>query len=123
MQKIADVVFGVRNVPPVAPPPSLLKFDLPGLTPLAARVAAHLFGAPEGPCWRDPPQFHVKQLTRTLSLSPEEMNNAIDELEAAGAVRAVRPQGTMPVVMPTYRLALVLRGPQRSPTIPKMTSS
>lgn len=113
-QKIADVIFGVRNVPPIAPPPSLLKFDVPGLTPLAARLAMHLFCAPEGPDWGAPPQFQGKHLVRDLSLSPEEINDAVDELESAGAVQARRPIGTMPfqfaVVWPTYRLALLLRG-------------
>lgn len=112
-QDVADVVFNRRTVPPVAPPPSQLTFDVSGLTPLAARVAVHLFGPPEGPS-EDQPQFHARHLAASLSLRPEDLDDAVNELEEDGVVKVIRPMGCAPfrfaIVMPTYRLALRLRG-------------
>jgi hypothetical protein len=114
-QDVANVVFNIRVVPPVAAPPSQLRFHLPGLTPLAARVAAHLFGSPEGPPESDP-QFHATKLAVELSLSPADLGDAVDELEEQGVAKVIRTIGCGPsrftIVMPTYRLALRLRGTQ-----------
>jgi hypothetical protein len=111
--RIAEVVFELRTVPPVAPPPSSLSFSIPGLTPLAARVGLHLFGGPDGPPW-DPPQFHARQLATALSLTPQQINDAIDELADDELIKVIRPMGSMPfnfaIAMPSYRLALRLRG-------------
>lgn len=111
-KRIADVIFGVRNVPPVAPPPSQLKFDVPGLSKLAARVAVHFSGSLDSRSGR-PQAFQGQQIASALSMNPEEVNDAVEELEGRGLVELRHYIGTAPfkfgIAEPTYALALQLR--------------
>jgi hypothetical protein len=113
VRKIADVAFGRRSVPPIGPPPSGLPYRVPQLSDLAARVAVHLSGSLDAP--KGTPQaYGGAQLSQALSLPPDELNDAIDELESRGLVEVRHRLGTAPytfaLVEPTYALGLQLKG-------------
>ncbi|MBV8759854.1 MAG: toll/interleukin-1 receptor domain-containing protein [Deltaproteobacteria bacterium] len=110
-KRIADVVFGIREVPPVAAPPSQLSFSVPGLSRLAARVAVHIWPAFET---GSPRQFEGNQLVNALAMTVDDVNDAVEELEDRGLVEVHRYLGSAPfqfgTIWPTYALAHELRG-------------
>lgn len=107
---IVNAVNGVTEKPRLGPPPVHIADSLPamdGLSRLATSVARHLLSQ------SDPDSAGERALTGTdltvvLHLQPEEVNDAVDELEEAGLVTAVKALGTAPfdfvAIEPTYLL-------------------
>jgi hypothetical protein len=110
VREILNAVQGVSIKPLPGQHPPHIKQMISGvgkLSPLASTVGLYLLRAND-PNDDQERAFDGGELAGQLSLSPEELNDAIDELESAGAVRVTRAYGTAPygfaIVEPTYLL-------------------
>jgi DNA-binding MarR family transcriptional regulator len=112
VRRIRDVAFGIRETPPIGPPPSQLKFTVPGLSKLATQVAVHLSASLDSPTG-SPSAFQGSQLQASLAMQPDDLNDAVEELQKKGLVSVRKYLGTSPfhfgLVEPTYALAHQLR--------------
>jgi len=112
VKRIHDVAFGIRESPPIGPPPSQLKFAVPGLTRLAAQVAVHISSSLDSPI-RATQVFDGSQLQAVLGMQPDDLNDAIEELQGKGLVNVRNYIGMSPfrfgLVEPTYALGHQLR--------------
>lgn len=113
IEKLVDVAFGRSRKPPVGTPPSGLDVAVPGLSNHAGRLAiamSQYLDRADG----QPVAFSGEAIAEGLKISPEQVNDAVDELEALGLVRTMKWLGTTPFdfgqVEPTPSLALQLRG-------------
>lgn len=111
--RLVDVVFGRDRKPSIGPPPSQLNFNVPGLTNNAARVALLLSGSMDRPDGV-PQAYSGETIADQLKLSAEQVNDAVDELEASGYAATLSWIGTHPFdfgqVEPTPALAFAMRG-------------
>jgi hypothetical protein len=98
----------------VGPPPGApVAAQVEGLTPYAVAVAEYLAPGLTHECGF-PPNVPAKMLAEALSLTPEQLNDAVDELKSEGFVKTLVYLGTTPfdfaAVKPTHRLGLKLAG-------------
>jgi hypothetical protein len=112
-RRIADVIAGRLEKPPVRSQPSRLVLNVPDLTEHAASLALFLSRSIESPAgW--PPSFRGPTLAQELGLSAEQVSDAVEELETHGLVKLDKPAGTAPFTFEfataTYALALHLKG-------------
>ena len=111
--RIADVAFGRTAKPPLgkAPGPAEIR-HVRGLSDYGAALAFAL--APGLQAEGGPRGFDGPSLSTALSLTPTQVNDAVDELVGLGMLRSHTALGTHPfdffMVVPTYALALQLRG-------------
>ena len=113
VEKLVDVAFGRDKKPPLGPSPSNLSIQLPGLTNYGARLATFVSGSMNQPDGRSK-AFTGTDLAQSLQLTPQQVNDAVDELEAQGLVKTLKWIGTTPYsfgqVEPTSSLPIQLRG-------------
>lgn len=113
VERLVDTAFGRTKKPPLGPPPSALDHSIPGLSNIASSVAMLLSFSMDQPDGH-PRGYDGASISERLSLSPQQVNDAVDELSAMGAVRTMQFLGTAPYdfghVEPTASLAFQLRG-------------
>jgi len=107
---IINAVNGVSEKPGIGLPPLHIATTLPaiaGLSRLTTSVARHLLSQSDSDSAGER-ALTGTDLTEALHLRPEEVNDAVDELEDAGLVTAVKALGTAPfdfvAIEPTYLL-------------------
>lgn len=110
VRDILNAVHGISIKPPTGEhPPHIggMISSVGSLSPLASTVGLHLLRA-NNPDNDQERAFNREELATELALSPDEINDAVDELESAGAIRVLRAYGTAPyafaAVEPTYLL-------------------
>lgn len=110
VRAIINVLSGVSDKPVLGETPVHLQSivePVEGLSRLASTVGLYLLQAtsPDEPFLRG---VRNKELTETLSLTPTEVNDAVDELESQGLAETNNELGTHPFdfgfVEPTYLL-------------------
>lgn len=116
LRELQMAIFQIHERPPVGQPPDFVRNQLAsvgGLSRIAtvlglflASTGKHEIGNEES--------FRAVELSEKLELSPEETNDAIDELESLGLVETLDYLGTYPFshgdVTPTYALFLHFQG-------------
>jgi hypothetical protein len=110
VRRILNTLHGVQERPAVAEAPAYLR-GLPesvgGLSRLATRVGAGVLAAND-PDSENERAFEGPELRQLLELTPQEINDAVDELEQHGLLSVIRTLGTGPfefaIVEPTYLL-------------------
>jgi DNA-binding transcriptional regulator YhcF (GntR family) len=116
MRELQMAIFRVRERPPVGEPPDFVRnqvVSVGGLSPIATAVG--LFFASTGKSdIGNEETFTAAELSDKLGLSPEETNDAIEELDSLGLVKTLNYLGTHPFlhgdIWPTYALFLHFRG-------------
>ena len=96
VRKLVNVAFGIMDKPPLgSPPPHLLEIvkSVGGLSNLASRVGLWILRMSEEETgYRK--AFRGQQMATVLGLTANELNDAVDELESGGLVRAIRHMHT-----------------------------
>ena len=113
IRKLAQTIHGVLDKPPVSALPKYiadLRQSVGGLSKIATTVAALLLSKGDDERGYDP-QLTSQDLLQSLpNFTPEEINDAVDELESFGLVKAHKVFGNAPFyfafVMATYALFL-----------------
>jgi hypothetical protein len=115
MRELLKGIFEIREKPSLGYPPDFVisrTHSIGGLSPEATNLAEFLTQDSDD---KQPfeKMYDVKQLAELLKFTPQEMNDAIEELESHGLVRSLQVLGTQPFdyaqVEPTYALYLHLR--------------
>jgi hypothetical protein len=116
IRELQMAIFQIYERPPVGQAPEFVKKQLStvkGLSRLATTMGLFFITTGKHDIGNEE-TFTAAELSRTLSLSPEETDDAIDELEKFGFVKTVNYLGTAPFshgdVTPTYALFLHFRG-------------
>jgi hypothetical protein len=113
VRRLVDTAFGRDQKPALGPPPSSLAHDVPGLSRIAGHVATLLAASMDQPDG-SPIGYDGAEISQRLSLSPEQVNDAVDELASLGLVSVARFIGTAPYdfgsVEATASMAFQLRG-------------
>lgn len=112
IRKIVKSVFNVSDKPPLGEVPEYvteLKQSVGGLSQIASTVGTILLNRQEDQLGFEK-LFSAEEIKSNSKLTPEEINDAIDELEEYGLVKILRYMGTAPYdfgeVEPTYALFL-----------------
>ena len=112
IKKIVQSIYGVSNKPPLGKVPEYvteLKQSVGGLSKIASTVSYILLNCQEGQLGFEK-MFSAEEIKSNSILTPEEINDAIEELEEYDLVRVLRYMGTGPYhfgdVEPTYALFL-----------------
>ncbi len=110
--QLADVWFDRNVKPPLGPKPPGLNIQIPGLSNAAARIATILAGSMDQPDGA-PLAYSGETLKNQLDLTPQQINDAVDELEMNGLVRTMKWSGTNPFAFgqaePTASLPFYLK--------------
>jgi len=116
IRELQRALFQVYERPPIGQPPDFLQGQLVsvgGLSPIATAVGLFLVSTGESDRGREK-SFSAATLSEGIRLSPEETDDAIDELESLGLVKTLNYLGTFPFshgnVTATYALFLHFRG-------------
>lgn len=116
LRQLQGAIFGIRERPPVGQPPEFIRSQLAsvgGLSRIATAVGHFLISTGKRKMGNEE-TFRPVDLAENLALSPQETDDAIDELESLGLVQTVNYLGTAPYqhgeVWPTYALFLHFRG-------------
>ncbi len=116
LHELQMAIFEVRERPPIGRPPGFIKENLRsigGLSPISTALGLFYLSTGKHELG-DEESFSAKELSEKLELSPEEIDDAIDELESLGLVETLNYLGTYPFshghVNPTYALFLHFRG-------------
>jgi hypothetical protein len=111
--RLVDVAFDNNRKPPLGRPPTAIVHDIPGLSKTATRIATILSSSMDQSDGR-PLGYEGAELAKTLDLTPDQVNDAVDELSALGLAQTMQYLGTAPFafghVEPTHSLAFHLRG-------------
>ena len=112
VSKLVDVAFDLDRRPSLGPPPSGLSVSVAGLTNASAQLAVLLAGLMDNSDG-NPVALSGEEISKLLKLSPEQLNDAVEELETLGLVHTVNWLGTHPYnfgqVQPTPSLPFYLR--------------
>jgi hypothetical protein len=115
LRQIVKAIFQVYERPPIGQPPEFIQKALQsvgGLSRIATSMGLFLINSGNYELGNEE-NFTAKHLSEKLGLSPEETDDAIDELEKLGLVEAMNYLGTAPYshgrVEPTYALFLHFR--------------
>jgi DNA-binding MarR family transcriptional regulator len=108
VRELTKLAYGVNERPPLGDTPDYIKGiteSVGGLTKEATTVGLHVLGQAnidDGTI----PQIGGAEIQAATHLTPEEINDAVDELESNGLIRTIKWMGTLPfdfgVVTPTY---------------------
>lgn len=116
LRELQRAIFGVHERPQIGEPPEFVKDDLEaidGLSSLGAALGRLLITTGKHEVGNEE-TFRAGELADLLGFSPEEIDDAIDELEGLGLVETINFLGTHPYshgdVTPTYALFLHFRG-------------
>ncbi len=116
LHELKMAIFKVRERPPIGIPPSFIKNSLRsvgGLSPLSTTLGLALISTGKYDLG-DEEMLSAKELSEKLEFSPEEIDDAIDELESFGLVKTINYLGTYPfshgLVAPTYAMFLHFKG-------------
>jgi len=112
IQKIVKSIFDVSDKPPLGEIPEYiteLKQSVGGLSQIASTVGTILLNRQEDQLGFEK-MFSAEEIKSNSKLTPEEINDAVDELEEYGLVKVLKYMGTAPYdfgdVEPTYALFL-----------------
>ncbi len=112
IKKIVKSIFDVSDKPPLGEVPEYiteLKQSVGGLSQIASTVGTILLNRQEDQLGFEK-MFSGEEIKSNSKLTPEEINDAIDELEEYGLVKVLKHMGTAPYdfgeVEPTYALFL-----------------
>lgn len=112
IRKIVKSIFDVSDKPPLGEVPEYvteLKQSVGGLSKIASTVGTILLNHQDDQLGFEK-MFSAEEIKSNLNLAPEEINDAIDELEEYGLVKLFKHFGTAPYsfgeVEPTYALFL-----------------
>lgn len=112
IEKIIKSIFEVSDKPPLGEVPEYVKDleqSIGGLSPIASTVGKILLNSQDDQLGFEK-MFSAEDIKSNLNLTPEEINDAIDELEEYGLVKLFKHFGTNPYsfgeVEPTYALFL-----------------
>jgi len=115
-RELLKSIFEIREKPTLGVPPDFVATrteTIGGLSPEATKLGEFMVkdnddSRPFGK------RYDVKELSELLEFTPQEINDAIEELESHGLVKSLRFLGTQPFayaqVEPTYALYLHFRG-------------
>lgn len=115
-RELLKSIFEIREKPEMGLPPRFVVSrteSIGGLSPEATNLGRFLIEDSEEshPFEKT---YEVKRLAEALEFTPQEMNDAIEELELKGLVRSLKLLGTQPYnygqVEPTYPLYLHFQG-------------
>ena len=115
IRELQKAIFKVHERPPVGEPPDFVKNLEPvsGLSGLGTKLGRFLITTGKHEVGNEE-TFRPAEIAEQFSFSPEEMNDAIDELESLGLVETSDFIGTHPYshgdVTPTYALFLHFNG-------------
>lgn len=109
-RQILNAINGVSEKPTLGAPPPHIEESvkrIEGLSKLAALVATLLL-TDNDPDASDVRALDGAEISVSVELRPEEVNDAVDELEASGLAKVIRALGTAPysfaAIEPTYLL-------------------
>lgn len=112
VRELTKLAHGVDDRPPIGEPPGYIRGlaeSVGGLTKEATTVGIYLlesFNVDDG----TNPQVGGEEIQKATHLIPQEINDAVDELESNGLVRTMKWMGTAPydfgVAMATYVIFL-----------------
>jgi hypothetical protein len=111
LRDIVKTLHGVSDKPPVGQPPDFvtrLRHSVGGLSPEASTIGAALVRLRDDTAGMERyfPAKEVHDLAQFMS--PDELNDAVEELESYGLVKLIRTMGTTPYefsdLEPTYAL-------------------
>ncbi len=111
IRELQKAIFKVHERPPVGEPPDFVKNLEPvsGLSGLGTKLGRFLITTGKHEIGNEE-TLRPAELAEQFSFSPEEMNDAIDELESLGLIETTNFLGTHPYshgdVTPTYALFL-----------------
>jgi DNA-binding transcriptional regulator YhcF (GntR family) len=115
LRQLQAAIFEIRERPPVGQTPEFIRSQLAsvgGLSRIATAVGTLLTFTGRN-ATGDEESFPVAEVAEDLELSPQEADDAIDELESQGLVETVSHLGTAPFrhgeVWPTHALFLHFR--------------
>lgn len=116
IRELQRAIFQVYERPPIGQPPDFVQRGLAsigGLSPIATALGLFLVSTGEPDRGREE-SFSAARLSEEMGLSPEETDDAVDELESLGLVKTLNYLGTFPFshgdVTPTYALFLHFQG-------------
>ena len=112
IRKVIKSIYDVSDKPPLGEVPEYVKDleqSIGGLSPIASTVGKILLNRQDDQLGFEK-MFSAEEIKSNLNLTPEEINDAIDELEEYGLVKLFKHFGTAPYsfgeVEPTYALFL-----------------
>ena len=115
IRDLQKAIFQVYERPPIGQPPEFVKDSqrsVGGLSPIATKLGLYLAQSGKAEVGIEE-QISAARLSKLLSLTPEETDDAIDELARLGLVTTLDYLGTAPFthghVEPTYALFLHFR--------------
>jgi hypothetical protein len=115
LRELQMAIFGIRERPAVGAPPEFVRTQLRsvgGLSQLGSAIGLFLVSTGKHKVGNEE-TFRAAELAERLGFSPQETDDAIDELESLGLVNAYSYLGSAPFmhaeVEPTYALFLHLR--------------
>jgi len=116
LRRLQMAVFEIRERPAVGQPPEFIRTQLVsvgGLSRIATALGLSLVSTGKREVGNEE-RFRAAELSEKLELSPQETDDAIDELESLGLVKTLNYLGTGPFVhgevWPTYALFLHFQG-------------
>jgi hypothetical protein len=116
LRRLQMAVFEIRERPAVGQPPEFVRTQLGsvgGLSRLASALGLFLASTGKHKVGNEE-TFRAAELAERLGFSPQETDDAIDELESLGLVKTYNYLGSAPFmhskVQPTYALFLHFRG-------------